>query len=319
MLAWLPAPILGTLTLLLLVGNTLVWGIPLYLLALAKLGTWGGWRARTTRGLMEVAMRWSSGNDAILRLTQRIHWDIRGDAGIVDPHASCLLTANHRSWGDILVLMRVLDRRVPFPRFLAKRELLRVPVIGTALWALDFPLVRRYGREALTQDPQLAQHDLEAIRRACERYRQEPVTLVSFLEGTRFRPYKHAAQQSPFRHLLKPKSGGIGFALEVMGTQLARHLDVTIVYPEGRSSFLDLLCGRIRRVVVAIHRGELPAALRAGPPAGDGEAFRESVQSWAWQLWLTKDAEIAAILAERPPAAVSARAREGAAAAPDDR
>ena len=297
LLAWLPGPVLGSLTLSLLVLNTLFWGVPLHLLAAVKLVTRGGLRQKVNRGLREVAMFWSSGNDRVMDLTQQIHWDVEGDQGLDDLDHSYLLTANHQSWADILALMRVINRRLPFPRFFAKRELLRVPVIGVALWALEFPLVRRLGREALERDPELGRHDMETTRRACECYRLQPVTLISFLEGTRFRPHKHAAQRSPFRHLLRPKSGGVGFALEVMGTQLARHVDVTIAYPEGRTGFFEMLSGRIGHVVVRVHQGEVPPALRAGPGADGEEVFREQVRAWAWGLWQSKDEEIDSLLA----------------------
>lgn len=296
LLAWLPFPLLGILTLSLLVLNTLLWGVPLHLLAAIKLVVRGRLRRHVNQGLREVAMIWAKGNDRIMDLTQRIYWDVEGDQDLGDLERSCLLTANHQSWADILALMRVINRRLPFPRFFAKRELLWVPVIGVALWALEFPLVRRVGREALEQHPELRRHDMESTRRACQRYRAEPVTLISFLEGTRFRPHKHSAQRSPFRHLLRPKSGGVGFALEVMGQQLARHVDVTIAYPEGRTGFFDMLSGRIGHVVVRVHQGELPPALQEGSGLAGEEAFRAQLRAWAWELWQTKDQEIDALL-----------------------
>jgi 1-acyl-sn-glycerol-3-phosphate acyltransferase len=322
MLSWLPAPLLGTITLTLLVLNTILWGIPLHLAALLKVLSRGRLRAAATRALMEVVTRWSIGNHVIVRFTQRIQWDVRGDQDIDDLRHSYLLTANHQSWADILVMMPLLNRRIPFPRFFSKRELLWVPIIGVALWGLDFPLVRRFGHEALARNPALGRLDREATRRAAERYRNEPVALLSFLEGTRFRAYKHAAQASPFRHLLKPKSGGIALAMEVMGDQLERHLDLTIVYPDGRSGFLDLLCGRIQRVVVSMHLREVPAELRGGATSDGENRYRERVRQWAWKLWQAKDAEIEAILAEPHSAAGSdapLRDRDAAADARDDR
>src|SRR5690606_39037199 len=80
-----------------------------------------------------------------------------------------------------------------------------------------------------------------------------------FLEGTRFTPAKHDQQQSPFRHLLKPKAGGIAFVLDAMGEQLESMVDVTIHYPAGRPTFWDLLCGRVPQVVMRVRKREIPA------------------------------------------------------------
>ena len=57
--------------------------------------------------------------------------------------------------------------------------------------------------------PEKKGKDIEATRKSCERYKDEPITLINFIEGTRFTPEKHAVQRSPYQHLLKPKAGGL--------------------------------------------------------------------------------------------------------------
>ncbi len=52
--------------------------------------------------------------------------------------------SNHRSWVDILVLQSIFNRRIPFLKFFLKRQLIWVPLLGLAWWALDFPFMRRY-------------------------------------------------------------------------------------------------------------------------------------------------------------------------------
>ena len=37
--------------------------------------------------------------------------------------------------------------------------------------------------------------------------------MIDFVEGTRFTEAKHTEQKSPYRHLLKPKIGGLGIAM----------------------------------------------------------------------------------------------------------
>src|SRR3546814_8526023 len=61
-----------------------------------------------------------------------------------------------------------------------------------------------------------------------------------FVEGPRFSEAKRVAQSSPYRHLLKPKAGGLAVALNAMGTRFRSMLDVTIAYPEGIPRFWDL-------------------------------------------------------------------------------
>ncbi len=110
--------------------------------------------------------------------------------------------------------------------------------------------------------------------------------------GTRFTPEKHAAQLSPFRHLLKPKSGGVAFVIDAMGDSLHAVLDVTIVYPGGRPSLVDLIGGRVPEVRVTIRERPIPDTLIGGDYQED-RAFRARFQQWMNGVWEEKDKEIA--------------------------
>ena len=89
-----------------------------------------------------------------------------------------------------------------------------------------------------------------------------PVTVVNFLEGTRFTAAKQQAQASPYRHLLKPKAGGVAFVMAALGDNLDALLDVTIVYPQGKPpGFWALLCGEVKTVVVDVQTRPLDPAL----------------------------------------------------------
>ena len=119
------------------------------------------------------------------------------------------------------------------------------------------------------------------------------VTVVNYLEGTRYTAAKSAQQQSPFKHLLKPKAGGVAFVLAAMGEQLDAILDVTVVYPQERiPGFWDLISGNVPRVIIDIKTRELDPALWQGDYEND-PAFRQTVQSWVNQLWNEKDQRIA--------------------------
>ena len=176
-----------------------------------------------------------------------------------------LVLANHQSWVDIPVLQKCFNRRIPLLRFFLKSQLFWVPLMGLAWWALDFPFMKRYTREQVERRPELAGRDIASTRRACEKFRSIPVAVMNFIEGTRFTPAKHAAQQSPYRHLLKPKSGGVAFVIDAMGDGLQAILDVTIVYPGGRPTLLDLFGDKVAEV----HARRIA---RAG--AGTGEVRR---------------------------------------------
>src|SRR3546814_16540984 len=70
--------------------------------------------------------------------------------------------------------------------FFLKRQLIWVPFLGLAWWALDFPFMRRHSREAIVRKPELALADIDATRRACRRFRDPPVAVMNFVAGTGF-------------------------------------------------------------------------------------------------------------------------------------
>lgn len=290
------ATLRGILTLLLLGLNILVWIPPLYVVALLRLLPGERLRVACARGLVRIAQNWIDGNKLIFRLTQDIRWDVQGAADLAADDWY-LVVCNHQSWVDILVLQGVFNRRIPFLKFFLKQPLIYVPLLGWAWWALDFPFMQRHSREYLERHPEARGQDLEATRRACAHFRHQPTSVMNFVEGTRFTPAKHDAQDAPYRHLLKPRAGGIGFVLGAMGDILHRVVDVTIVYPGGVPSFWDLCSGRLRQVIVRVRVHEIPDWATTGDYQED-RAFRVRLQAWLGELWEAKDAEIERLLAE---------------------
>ena len=134
------------------------------------------------------------------------------------------------------------------------------------------------------------------LRRACEKFRTIPTTVINFVEGTRVTPEKQRQRESPYVHLLPPRAGGVAFVLDAMGDALHSLIDVTIVYPEGSKTFWDLCCRRLRKIVVDIRTCEIEPWLLAGDYQGDPE-FRARFQTWLSNLWHEKDARMTAILA----------------------
>jgi 1-acyl-sn-glycerol-3-phosphate acyltransferase len=290
------ATLRGTLTMALIVLNLLFWATPLYLVAFVKLLPFAGLRTRCDRLLVRIAQNWISGNNLIFRLTQDIRWDVEGIAGL-QRRDWYLVICNHQSWVDILVLQGVFNRRIPFLKFFLKRQLIWVPVLGFAWWALDFPFMQRHSREYLERHPEARGQDLAVTRRACEHFSRSPTSVMNFVEGTRFTPEKHAAQASPYRHLLKPRAGGTAFVLSAMGDILHRVLDVTIFYPGGAPSLWDMCCGRLRKVVVRVTAREIPDWTAQGDYQDDPE-FRARFQAWLSETWARKDEQLESLRTE---------------------
>jgi len=287
----LPGPVLGVITTAILVSYTAVASVVVYLVAFARLVVpWRPWRRGCDRLLEHTARTWVRTTHHLIRGTQPTEWDVRG-ATDLGTDATYLVVANHQSWLDIPVLFEVFGDRIPFPRFFVKHQLLWAPLIGFAMWALGFPFMKRYSREVLARKPHLRGRVLEATRRACERFVDQPAAIINFLEGTRFTPAKHAHQESPYRHLLIPRAGGLAYALDVMGEQFHELLDVTIVYPQGTPSIWDGVCGCVRRIVVRVRRRRIPAQLIGGDYTDD-PAYRRRMQLWVAELWRDKDVEI---------------------------
>ena len=285
----------GSFTLGLIGLNLLFWAIPLYLFALLKLLPFASLRLTCDRILVQLAQNWISGNQLILSTTQRITWDVQGiDA--LQREDWYLVICNHQSWVDILVLQGVFNRRIPFLKFFLKKQLIWVPVLGLAWWALDLPFMQRHSREHLERHPEARGQDLEVTRRACEHFSAMPTSVMNFVEGTRFTAAKHADQASAYRYLLKPRAGGTAFVLGAMGDILHRIVDVTIVYPGGAPSLWELCCGQVRRIVVRVTVRDIPEWTHQGDYQED-PAFRARLQAWLTAMWEEKNRQISAILA----------------------
>jgi len=288
MLNFLPARIIGGLASIAIFLNTLFWCLLLYVAAIFKLIVpLKGWRKQWTKIAIWLAEAWISGNSAWMWLTQRTKWQVTGLEGL-SYDDWYLVISNHQSWVDIFVLQHVFNKKIPFLKFFLKQELIWVPVIGLAWWALDFPFMKRYSKEQIARNPELRGKDLETTRKACERFKTTPVSVMNFLEGTRITPAKHQKQESPYRHLLKPKAGGIGFVLGAMGDQIDTMLDVTIVYPQGIPDAWAFLRGELKEVEVIIQKRPIPAEYRNQDYQND-DAFREGFQAWVRDLWWEKD------------------------------
>jgi 1-acyl-sn-glycerol-3-phosphate acyltransferase len=283
----LPGVVRGSLSLALFILNTVFWCIPLFVLAAVKAAVpLESWMRRCSRMLNAIAENWIWVNNQNEKLFGNTRWDVQG-IETLEQSEWYLVLANHQSWVDIVVLQKIFHRKIPFLKFFIKKELLWLPILGQAWWAMDFPFVKRYTKSHLQKKPHLKGKDLEITRQACRKFKKIPISVTNFVEGTRFTNEKHRRQQSPYPHLLKPKAGGIAFVLSSMGEQIHRVLDVTIVYPDGITNFWALLCGKIRKIKVRVRSLPVSAEL-LGDYTNDGH-FRAGLQLWLNNIWAEKN------------------------------
>jgi len=277
-----------------LLTNTLFCAAQLFPLAIIKfIIPFKWWRSITGKILVRVANNWVFVNSMFIHYCFPVKWSVQGLEKL-KRRDWYLVISNHQSWVDIIIIQKILYGRIPYIKFFLKKELIWVPIMGPAWWALDFPFMKRYTREQIAKDPSLKGKDIEITRKACEKFKTDPVAIMTFPEGTRFSREKHDSQNSPYKHLLKPKAGGISFTISSMGEYLHRMLNLTIVYPEGQATLWDFLCRRVRAVDVIVDIVEIPEVF-VKADIEDGE-FQKEFAAWLNKLWGEKDRLMDSIL-----------------------
>ena len=139
---------------------------------------------RTMMALGRVWVRW-------LLATFSVRVDVAGLEN-VPTHAPIILMSNHQSLADIAAIVSTLPPSVKW-RFVAKKDLVRVPIFGQALLASGHIIIDRGDREGA----------IASLHRAAEQIRAGTSVIV-FPEGTR----------SPDGHLRLFKSGPFHLAVE---------------------------------------------------------------------------------------------------------
>ncbi len=281
--------LIGAIAMVLFVTNVLIWIIPVLVLSFLKLSLpIPALRKFFTLLLNESASCWISLNSLMANNLCKVN--------VIWPKEQSFSTdqwymviANHQSWVDIYLLQRIFNRKIPFLKFFLKKELIFVPLLGIAWWALDFPFMKRHNKAYLKKYPHKKGQDLETTKKACEKFKHIPISVMNFVEGTRFTPAKSERQKSPYQHLLKPKSGGVGTVLSILGEQMHTVVDVTIHYPDGIPSFWDFLCGRLNTVNVIVEVLEIDPELIGDMTQND---TRIKVQNWLNGIWERKDRQI---------------------------
>jgi len=246
---------------------------------------------RVRKFLARLPVVWISINNGVFTLMRITEWRIEIPPGL-NRNGCYLVLSNHQSWVDVLVLQRAFNRQLPFFRFFVKSTLIWLPFFGQVWWALDMPFMKRYSRQQLEQNPELKGRDLENAQQACEKFRDIPVSMMNFPEGTRFTVSKRDRAEVPYRNLLEPRIGGIGQVLFALADELDTLIDVTIIFP-GRDrattpTLWQLVSGQIPKIVVQAREVAIPDTLRGRNFRTDPE-FRRELEQSVNQLWLEKD------------------------------
>jgi 1-acyl-sn-glycerol-3-phosphate acyltransferase len=194
----------------------------------------------------------------IYRINQLWSWLVLRLGGIslnvtglenIEPHQPYIFIVNHQSNIDIPALVQGLSQFQL--RWIAKRELLRVPFFGWAIWASRHITVDR-------ADPLAA---MKSLQRAKERL-AAGISIVIFPEGTR----SHHGRLLPF------KKGGFLLAVET-GTKI---VPVTI---QGSADVLPAGEWRLRpgTIEISVDKPVGVDGYRAGKLRGLVEQVRETI------------------------------------------
>ena len=289
----------GTFVLLAVSINTICCTVVIFLLAIVKFfAPKGPARNAVTHWLSSIGEYWISFNKLMAWLLHDMKWDIQLPDDL-NHEGRYLVFSNHQSWVDILVLQHCLNRRAPFMRFLLKQELIWVPFLGFCWWALDMAFLRRYSRAQLQKNPELRGKDLENAARACEKLKHIPVSMMSFPEGTRFTAAKHELQKSPYKHLLRPRYGGLGQVLYSFDDALDHLIDVTIIYPDGVPGLWQFVSGQVRKISVRVRLLPIGEEVRGKDFRGDAVA-KNALKTWLNDLWSEKEQYIATRTNNKP-------------------
>ncbi len=289
MLSFLPAPLLLVLNLLLISINTIVFSIPIFVIALLRpLLPFAAGQAVCEAGNNVIYHIWTDINTLIMRLTNRMQFEIHG-LEQVQIKRSCIIVSNHLSWTDIVMIGRIFGHRIPITKFFMKHSLIYIPIIGLVCYGLGMPFLRRYSKKELLKNPKLKGKDIASTKKACRRLVHAPSSLVNFAEGTRFTQAKHDAVNSPYRHLMPPKAASLAIALGQIGKQVDCMINLTLAYPENEHKpFIAMLKGRLTKVYAHIEVIERKD-LRCGDYLNDKQ-FKHEFTLWLRDLWEKKDA-----------------------------
>jgi len=203
------------------------------------------------------------------------------------PEKFYIIIANHQSWNDIFILQHLFNWRAPVLKFLVKRELIYLPIVGFICWAYGYPFLRRRSVKGRKTRGGQGHRDLAVLEKALHRFIRYPASVINLVEGSRFSPAKARRRKSPYDYLLKPRAGGLTTMLGLLGDRVGTIVDITIVYDCEHPTYWNFLCGKCRRVIVRVKEHSTDEISQVND--------YESVATWISGVWGKKDLEIGAL------------------------
>ena len=255
-----------------------LWSLPVLLLGIAK-AAMPGLKRQADMALEWIYCSAVRVDDTWLQHVMGLRWttpDLDLPAKV-----NVIALSNHVSWADVLLIQSVFVRQGLILKFLAKRQLIFIPIFGIIFWAFDFPILRRHARTGMSEGER-RRRDQESIAEACRILASRPGVLVNFAEGTRSTAEKRKAKASPFEHLLRPRVGGFASLLDALDSDNLRIVDLTLAYPQDHS-FWKFLSGNSLPIEVSaevVHPDEIPTE-------------RSARAKWLNERWMLKDQRIA--------------------------
>lgn len=231
-----------------------------------------------------------------MRITAGRRWKVNG-LGELDAQKPYLLISNHLSGIDILVLSVVFHRKTPTMKFFMKKELLwTLPFAGLATWILGYPFMERHTSTQIRKNPELKNKDIETTKKACKKFIEHPSTIMNYVEGTRFSEEKRIQKDSPYQHLLKPKTTGIAIVANELHKELGGIIDATLAYKPKKISFWKFACGDFKELVC--HYRLLPITPELLGDYYQDRQYRKQIQAWLNAIWQEKDQRLQTIYSE---------------------
>jgi len=266
---------LATLSVSFLALHLAMWCVGLVVLEIVRLLV-----PPTTRSVRRIAARMYHlavrTDNWWLRRVVGVQWNI--PAADVGPGRIAVVISNHRSWSDTLLVQSVICAHGPILKFLAKQELVYVPILGIIVLSFEFPRLKRKASQAQSEE-QRRESDRARVTEAALSLRETRAALLSFVEGTRFTEAKRIELNSPFQHLLPPRAGGFSAIVDAVRDHDAVVVDLTLNY-EPDVSFWQFIGGV--HTHVTIHAASFPADQLPG-----------DLRGWLWQRWEEKEGLLA--------------------------
>lgn len=180
--------------------------------------------------------------------------EVSGDEPVHEAH-SAFIISNHQSLLDPLVILIIARKlkALSYLKWFVKDSLRYVPLIGWGLLFLNCVFLKRNW----LQDKNNIYASFRKLKIS-----QDPIWLVSFVEGTRStagkikqsREFSKSQSVEPFQKVLHPKHKGFLVIIECFGNRMDVIYDLTIAYSHPRPTISALLKGEISTVKVRVQK-----------------------------------------------------------------